>query len=370
MLLVASILVVGQMYIVMPLYGAMASDFAVTTSAAAWTSTAFGIAYAIGFLFAGPMSDRYGPRRMMVSGLLATAVLTGLVAMAQGLVSATVLRSLQGAAAATFAPAAFSYVAMRVRPGHRVFVLSCVTSSMLASAVLMQLAAQQVVSALGWEAAFAACAPALGIVALGTHFLLRPTPGSGGTSLLSALARMPRLYCQRRLLVLYLATMTLLGSFVGVFTAIAIGGVSNDPHSLLVLRVAGLPAMLAVPFLVAFLQRFSAIDRAAAGFLVAAGAAVMASLFDGQLSHQALALFLLAGALAVSAPALVERIGQAAPAERGAATALYAFSMFLGGSLGGQAVSAFAAGGIAPALMWIGAALLLGFVLVNLSRRL
>lgn len=75
----AALVVVGQLYAVLPLMNALAGKFGTSPTTAAWASTTFGFAYAVGMLVAGPLSDAVGRRRVAVAGLLAGAVATALV---------------------------------------------------------------------------------------------------------------------------------------------------------------------------------------------------------------------------------------------------------------------------------------------------
>ncbi|WP_169317135.1 MFS transporter [Actinacidiphila oryziradicis] len=65
------VLIVGQMYTVLALLHHMALSLKTTPEQVTWTATAFGFAYAAGFLIAGPLTDRYGPRAVMAAGLVA-----------------------------------------------------------------------------------------------------------------------------------------------------------------------------------------------------------------------------------------------------------------------------------------------------------
>src|SRR5699024_8818493 len=147
-------LVVGQLYTVIPLYPLMAADWGNEPGTVAWTATAFAVAYAIGFLFVGPAADRFGPRRTIVVGLTATAMITAAVPLASSLGAGLVLRTIQGLVAAAFAPSAFAYIATHVDAHRRVTAITWLTSSFLASAVLGQLAAQTIAQAVGWKPVF------------------------------------------------------------------------------------------------------------------------------------------------------------------------------------------------------------------------
>jgi predicted MFS family arabinose efflux permease len=371
LLVVSGILIVGQMYTVLAMYGPMGATFGESPGAMAWTSTAFGLAYASGFLVAGPMSDRFGPRIMISAGLLVTAIATAVVAAAPNLHVTIALRAVQGASASMFTPAAFSYVASHVRPKYRALVLSCLTSSLLAAAALAQVGAQLIEAAWNWQATFILSAGCLLVVGALAWWTLRPSPASHAVGVAAAFRALPGLLARPRLAVLYLSTATLLGGFVSMYTAIALAGppsVAGHPGALLALRVSALPAMIAVPLLASWLSRFKSISRGVSGLGLAAAAALSVAVFDNGVVAFGASLLLFVAAIVIAAPALVETIATVAGGNRGAAIALYAFSMFAGASIGGQATSALTAIGFSGIVMIIAAMLVAGAGLAQLSR--
>src|SRR5699024_5204318 len=92
----AGLLVVGQLSTVILLYPFMAADWGNEPGTAAWTATAFAVAYATGFLLVGPAADRFGPRRTIVVGLTATAMITAAVPLASSLEARLVLGTIHG----------------------------------------------------------------------------------------------------------------------------------------------------------------------------------------------------------------------------------------------------------------------------------
>ncbi|WP_437109387.1 MFS transporter [Streptomyces sp. enrichment culture] len=97
----------------------MATALGTTPRQATWTATASGFAYAAGLLLAGPLSDRYGPRAVITTGLVAAATSTTAVSVAPDPPTVIVLRGLPGLTAAVFAPSALSYVAQHIAPQRR-----------------------------------------------------------------------------------------------------------------------------------------------------------------------------------------------------------------------------------------------------------
>ncbi len=364
----AGMLVVGQLYTVIPLFALMAADWGSGSTSVAWTATAFAIAYATGFLFAGPAADRFGPRRMIVVGLAATAVVTAAVPLASSLGAALVLRAVQGLVAATFAPSAFAYIATRVDPHRRVTAITWLTSSFLAAAVLGQLAAQGIGQALGWEPVFLVGGAALALGAVGLRLVLRADEAAGGATVADAFTAMAGLVGNGRLLLLYGATLTVLTGFVGVYSGLQVAGPSalaGDEGALLALRASALPAMLAIPLLTPWLARIAPERRIALSLGAAALLAVVCAFLGGGVAI-GVCLFVFVAGIAVAAPGLVQAIGARAGAARGSAVALYTFFLFVGAGLGPQLATALTGFGFpavslaAAAILGAGALLALG----------
>lgn len=363
---VSAVLVVGQMYTLIAMYLPISISFGVEPSAVARGSTAFGLAYAIGFLIAGPLSDRYGPRHTVVAGLTTTAITTALIALAPSVSILLASRVPQGLTASMFTPAAISYVANHIRPERRAVVVSCITSSLFAAAAIMQPAAQLLAGAFSWKAAFLVPALLLLLCAFATRSMLQSSPQTREVTITSAFKIIPNLIVQPRLAGLYLAAMTMLGGYIALYSALALTtpvAMDGRPGALLIVRAIGLPALVAVPLLTTVLARHAAPRRLVGSLLLASLALLGASMSEGNIVALTFTTFAFVGAVGVSAPALVEIIGSAASGNRGVATALYAFAMFAGGSIGGQLVSAMASVGFkdvvagAAGFLAVGAAL-------------
>nr|WP_269810576.1 MFS transporter [Kineosporia rhizophila] len=360
-------MVVGQMYAVLALTTPMSETFDVPGPDITWATTAFGIAYAAGFLVAGPMTDRHGPRAVIVTGLLACTLTTIAVSSASSLGWAVALRAVQGVTAATFAPAAFAYVAHHVAPVRRPFALTCVTSAMLASAIVMQIAVAPVADAAGWRAVFVINGLLMALSAIVARRVLRPGPHQHDTSLVQAFAVMPALLRPAHLLAVYGATVCLMSAFVGLYAAIAIAGppaLAGDTGAVLLLRASSLPALVMVAASAPFLQRLRGPVRSVAALAVGALALLAASLLGSHVVWLGAALFVFVAAVAATAPAMVQTITALAPKSTGAAVALYACGMFIGASLGPQLVRAGVSHGFGPVLQGLAALLVLGAVLV------
>ncbi|MFE4462112.1 MFS transporter [Nocardia tengchongensis] len=379
------ILVVGQLYVVLPVLNRIAGDWDTSKSAATWTTTAFGLAYGAGFLVTGPLSDRWGRRPVIVGGLAASVISSLLVAAAPGLVTGLSARILQGLTASFFAPAAFAYLSERIAPERRIFALTCLTSSFLGAGVVAQVLAQLIGNALGWRAIFVAGAVAFAVSAVTLRVVLQPPRDEAGPAPDSteptATARSVTpsavfgpflsLLRQSRLALLYLSCLAILGSFVGVYTGIQLvppDGVGSGNAALLALRASAIPAMVAIPLLAGRLGVIAAPTRLVVALGAAALAVAVTAVPLGGV-WVAVWLFVFVAAIAVAAPAAVQTITARAGEARGAATALYTFALFVGASAGPQLADLVARHGYPAVALAVAALAAAGAALAAVSER-
>ncbi|WP_413205501.1 MFS transporter [Rhodospirillum sp. A1_3_36] len=376
----ASTVIVGQMYTVLGLFEDLARSFGEPVTAMLWASTAFGLPYAVGSLISGPLSDRYGPRRVIVPGLLLTALATALVGMAPTYGSLIAARGIQGIGAAFLVPPLLSYVNESIPERSRPQFYTVIIGAAFSSAIIMQVGARMVADVQGWRAVFLlGSVLILGFSVLLWRSLAASTSPRGG-SLADVFLSLPGFLTRPRFLAFYFAALTLLSGFVAIFTALVLAGppgLAGHPERLLALKIMALPGMLAVPLASHWVGRIPSRVRMVGGLAASATAALGIALVGvGEGVGEGVGVGLVAGLLSVFAaglllasPALIQNIGMQARDRAGAATALYAFAVFLGASLGPQLAWAFRPLGFAGILGAVATLLFVGATAAFLASR-
>ena len=334
-LVVTALLVLAQLYAALPLLTPISADLHGNATVA--LSTAFSLTYAAGFLIWGPVSDHYGRRRIMALALGILIVSTVCCALAPSLPVLAALRAVQGLSASGFAPVALAYLSEALAPPRRAGAIGAMSTSFLVAGIVGQVLASLVALHLGWRWFFPLCggllAVALAVVLTVVH---DATSGPSGSSLRGQFASLGRLALRPAVLALSLAHVTLLMVFVAMYTGI--GGhletLGLRPTSIILIRLAALPAMFLCLGAGRLAVRWSWAQTARLGFGVSAlgmlGEALLAESLAGLV---ACSVVYVAG-VALAVPAMISLYGQVSAPKRGSGMALNGFILFVGTSAG------------------------------------
>lgn len=357
LLMACGFIVVGQLYVTIPMVAGIAAAFGVDPAQAALIGTAFGVAYAAGFLLFGPLSDRYGRKRMILIGLIATTITTALVGLATSFGLLLAARAAQGLAASIFPPVALSLVAEELPPHHRPLGVSLMSFAFLGAAPLSQLFAVQTGSSL--STIMFELAPLYLLGAVGLYLAVaakNPAPGIGSGTQGNRVASLVR---DPGIIAAWAAAVTVLFGFVSFYSGTQVFG-ANIGVDLQAVRLIGLPPLLLTFAAAPMTRRYGAPLTARIGLVLAAlaiGVGAIASPTAIMVASSALS-----AGVAFAVPGLIATVaGRATNANRGLALAIYSFALFLGASFAPPVAQALAGIGIVP-LSLLPAALLLAAV--------
>lgn len=365
LLMACGFIVVGQLYVTIPMVAGIAAAFGVDPGQATLIGTAFGVAYAAGFLLFGPLSDRYGRKRMILIGLIATAVATALVGIATNFGFLIAARAVQGLAASIFPPAALSLVAEELPPQHRPLGVSLMSFAFLGAAPLSQLFAVQTGSSL--STIMFELAPFYLLIAVGLYLAVAAKDTAPSVENDTQSNRLVSLFRDPGMIAAWAASLTVLFGFVSFYSGVQLLGASTgvDPQTV---RLVGLPPLLLTFTAAPMTRRHGAPVTARIGLILAALAIGV-----GTIASPA-AMMAASGALsagvAFAVPGLIATVaGRATNANRGLALAIYSFALFLGASFASPVAQALAGIGIVPLSLAPAALLLAAFVGLTIGIR-
>jgi MFS transporter, YNFM family, putative membrane transport protein len=337
LLVACALLVLMQLYVAIPL--AAVVDTALGSGrAAAALGTAYSLAYALGLLIFGPLSDQYGRKVVLVPGMAALAIATAALAVASSIGVVTVLRVLQGLLAASFASVALPYVGEALPRRWRATGIGAVSTAFLVAGIVGQVYAQAVARALGWRWVFGLAAPAFAAIAVGlATVLVEPARGRPPGRLSRMYRELGMLARRRPLLFPFLACCTILLSFVAMYAMLGpllVTRFGLDNTDVLLVRLAGLPAMVLAPLAGWLAGRFVAGRVAVVGFVVAAAGLAVEAVAVGALWALVAASAVFVAGVATIVPSMITLVGGRAGPARGGALGLAGLCLFAGASCG------------------------------------
>jgi MFS transporter, YNFM family, putative membrane transport protein len=368
----SALLVLAQLYLAITLAPVIREVFGGSgRAAAAAVGTTYALAYGLGFLIFGPLSDRYGRKPILVPGLAVFAVVTAGLAAAASLPIVALLRTLQGLVAASFGPVALAYVGEALPPRWRSTGIGAMSTAFLSAGILGQVYAQAVIDALGWRWVFGLAAPACMIAALAMAMILNEPPRTGEPVSLSQKYRvLGGLAVRRELLLLNAAAFPVILSFVGMYAAL--GPLLQtqfrlDDTDVFLVRLAGLPVLLLAPVAGWIAGHYGATRVAIAGFLIAAAGLAAEGFARGVLSALVVASMIFVLGIAAIVPAIIALVGDRGGASRAGALAINGLIVFAGASCG--PLIALLPIGFTGLMLLLAVLLMIGAVLVTISGR-
>lgn len=342
LLVLTALFVLTQLYAAIPLLGFVRDDLGSDVTFA--LSASFSLSYAVGFLIWGPVSDRYGRKKVLVLGLLALATTTIAAGLAPSVPALGVARSLQGLAASSFAPVALAYLSEALPPRRRPTAIGAMSTAFLVAGIAGQVLASVIALHFGWPWVFASTGAVLALSCLIIVFTVTdPEREATQDGLGRRFAAVAQVAVKPRVLLLSAAHLTLLLPFVAMYTGLGphLDVFGLDPSQVIWLRLVGLPGMFAALLVGPLSRRLGTPGVARLGFLIATAGLGGEALFAHSLVGVCVTSLVFVTGVALAAPAMITLFGEAGAPNVAGGMALNGFVLFLGASVG-----AFA--GLAP----------------------
>ncbi|GIP36637.1 MFS transporter [Paenibacillus sp. J2TS4] len=331
------LVVVASNYLTIPLMSIFSEVFHASIAHVAWTGSAFSLCYAVGSLFSGPLSDRFGRKQVMFIGLLMLTVSTFALPIFSNLSWVIALRSIQGFAAASFAPVAIAYVVDKFPVQKRVTTIGFISSSFLISAIAGQIFSSYISQQFGWQSVFYYSGSIYLFTAVLVLLLLPKTDIKQANSKLKTMfQQFQTLLTDKSLIQAYSIAITLLLSFVAFYTVL--GDYLTETFALnedgiLYVRMVGIIGMLFAPFAGKLANKYSLLTVLRGGLTVGAIGMFIVGMSTNLFFLVFMSVLFVTG-IAITVPTLISLVGHLGEKNHGAAVSLYTFILFIGTSLG------------------------------------
>jgi MFS transporter, YNFM family, putative membrane transport protein len=329
---IAATSVASNIYLLIPIYSAVAEGLSITYEEVIFSSTLFTFCYALGLLSFGPISEYFSKKRVLFFGMLASSLLTFVITFSNSLLSFYLIRSFQGYVLGSFAPVAYAYCFDVFHANRRSFVIAVINMGFLMAGILGQLISSSLVAAYDWRGIFYFLGCIYILLAFSTLFTLPSVPhsftksSSKETSIFSSKLLQPSI-----ILGLSITFVTLM-SFVAFYDELA-QHYTGEEEALFYSRCIGLVGTPLSLLCGNWLKKHKAKKM-----LLICLSIIIISLLLMLLTNNLVMITLLStlyvSAIAVFIPSLITFIGEAAAKKRAAAISLYSFTLLIGASLG------------------------------------
>lgn len=324
-----------QIFLAIPLVPVISQAFNVSELSAAWVGSAYGFTYATGYLIFAPLSDRYGRKKVVVSGLVALIPLTLAIGFSPSFEILLLFRAIQGFAGSTFVPTVLAYISEVLSPPFRPIGLACMTTGLLLSGIVAQLYSSAIALNYGWRWVFWGLA--IAYTAL-TFVIAIQIPENvrqkSNISILGIYQNMAALLKRRSLVVVYLAGFAMFFSFVAMYSGLGSYLSNNygvDQQGLFLIRAAGAPGILISPISGKLAQRWGSKQVAIVGLILAI-LGLLLEITTSPLPLLVLATVIFVTGVAITAPALLSLVSTFATDAKGSGQAIHSFVLFTGAS--------------------------------------
>lgn len=330
LLTVTGIFVASNIYTLIPIYDAVSQSFQVAENSVVIAGSLFTFFYAVGLLYFGPASDRFGRRKVIILGLLASAFSTLAVGFSDDLFSLYIARSIQGFTLGSFAPVAFAYTFDLYTPKKRTLLLVFINSGFLVAGILGQLISSSITIHFQWEFVyffFAFCYFLLFVISISVlPKSKQPLKESHSLSQIFF-----QLLINRSLCKCYAITFTLLFSFVALYDAIG-RYYSGSYEELFTLRAVGLIGASLSLFTGKLMDRLGIGSTMYTGFTLSLISLSSMYVFNSLLGLTVLSVLFVAS-ISLLLPTVITLIGSLGGPHRAKALSLYSFILLTGASL-------------------------------------
>ncbi len=332
------LIVMSSMYLTIPLISVFSPLLHISANGAAWTSSIFCICFAVSCLVYGPLSDRYGRKKIILLGMGLLAVVTPLVGLFDNIYWILILRGFQGAAAAAFSPVALAYIPEMFPDDKKITATGILVTGFLMAGIVGQIISGYIIEYLSWNYVFYI----MGIIYFINIFLVLVFLPQDNitrlkTSILQAIKKMGLLFEIRSLVLCYAVDIMFLMSMMCMYTAL--GYYLSSPHfglsthQILYVRAAGLFGIVFAATSGLMVKRFGIFSVLVGGLLIAAFSLISLAFISNLILLVIMSVVFVAG-IAITAPALISIIAQIGGQARGSALSLHTVILFVGAGLG------------------------------------
>jgi MFS transporter, YNFM family, putative membrane transport protein len=329
-----AILIVSNLYIMIPLLANVVDTFLITTTEATLSISVFSFFYAFGLIFFGSISERFGLKETICTGLLALILLMIVNYFVTNFTLFLIVRGLQGFWAASFAPVSFIYVLSVLSKKHHGITIGVINTGFLSAGVIGQVLSSAVNLFFHWQAIFLTLALLYSLLFIySLKKLARPLKKRQPRTLYKLLAILVKLPWRSDLRRLYFITFNTLLVFVAFYTTLEglfQQTLSLSPKTIILVRAIGLFGLIITIYSGRIATRFGFNNTIIIGLLLTLIGLFLSGIIN--IYFIALGSVTLVAGTAIIIPSLIQLIGNRGGENRSLTISMYSFILLLGAS--------------------------------------
>ncbi|WP_312092094.1 MFS transporter [Niallia sp.] len=220
MLFFAGLFVVSSLYVTIPLFNHLVATYNIHPMESGWSSSIFSFCYAVGLAFFGLLSMKVKRYPLILICFIGMTIITPLISLAPNYVVFLIFRGLQGFFAASFAPNALGFALDWFPTEKKVLAVAWINTGFLLAGIIGPFISSSVLNIWNWQAVFIVFGVLYFLMLIFIFYHLPKTSAPIQTEHQNIMLQMKELFKKKQLYLCYWITVTLLFSYVALFTFI------------------------------------------------------------------------------------------------------------------------------------------------------
>lgn len=329
-LVTCGIFVASNIYTLIPIYHDVSLSLHSSPNQVVFGSTIFTLFYSFGLITFGPLSDAIGRRKIIVFGLLSSAIATILVGLSQDVWNLYIFRGLQGFSLASFAPVTFTFCFDIFPEQKRTLVISLINTGFLVAGILGQVVSQWFTDLLHWRFVFIFFSLSYLALFMITFFGL-PKFNEKCIRNENVFRTFKRIFQNKALLKCYGIVITLLFSIVCFYESLS-RFFADQPEELFFIRIVGLAGAVLSFFTGRLIENWGEKKTLFLGLYIG-GISLFLVLFYTHFLALVILSILFVSAISILIPTMITIIGRIAGKDRAKALSLHSFILLIGATI-------------------------------------
>ncbi|WP_400241478.1 MFS transporter [Niallia sp. JL1B1071] len=328
------LLVVSSLYVTIPLFNHLVETYNIQPLESGWSSSIFSICYAVGLIFFGLLSVEGKRHHLFLLCFIGMTVITPLISLTPNYIFFLIFRGMQGFLAASFAPNALGFALDWFPTEKKVLAVAWVNTGFLLAGIIGPFISSSVLFLWNWQTVFLVFGILYFIMLIHVFYFLPKGSRPIQKERQHYLLQMKALFMRKHIYFCYWITITLLFSYVAIFTFI-------DPFlqeraftakTIFNLKLVG---MIGVFFTIAskFLITLYGNQMVLRAGLFVAIISVFGLAFVSSNWLIGVSILLFIGGISLSIPANIDIIHQLGSEQRNVAITCYTVILFIGASI-------------------------------------